>query len=211
MHIGWHNGNKHSAPKMETKQKYPTTKKIVYCEMTWWEKMDVKSIIVPRQELLSAEIQQVVLSSSPLSIWLQWNLCWAGTNKPNLVSNIISLEPNLISAPVCFSRPWLSLPSSSSFSVLSLPLSIRPSFYASVTCPPSWRRWVSALAWEPHYPDWRLCFPCESVRVRGCVCVSLYVCVYAWVCVLEEDVRETVICYISKHSSPEILWVWVDT
>lgn len=43
---------------------------------------------------------QVVLSSSLFSIWLQWNLCWVGTNKPNLVSNIISLEQNLISAPV---------------------------------------------------------------------------------------------------------------
>lgn len=99
----------------------------------------------------------------PLSIWLQWNFCWAGTNKPNPVSNIISLEPNLISTPVCFSRQWLSLS-------LPLPPSIHPCLYVSVTCPPSWRRRVSALAWEAHYPDWRLCFPLWiCARVRLCV------------------------------------------
>lgn len=59
-----------------------------------------KAPLFPQLELLSAEAHQVGRSGAPPSIWLQWNLCWAGTNKPNLVSNIISLEPNLISAPV---------------------------------------------------------------------------------------------------------------
>lgn len=71
----------------------------------------------------SAEAQQVGRSGGPLSIWLQWNLCWAGTNKPNLVSNIISLGPNLIPAPVFKSSLTLSLSLSPQL-LVSLPPSV---------------------------------------------------------------------------------------
>lgn len=150
--------------------------------------------------MLSAEIHQVVLSSSPLSIWLQWNLCWAGTNKPNLVSNIISLEPNLISAPVCFSRQWLS-PSLSPLLFIFCSLSLSPSVHPSISlC-------------ECHLPS-ELATLGLGLSVRAPLpwleaLFSLWICerVCASVCVLEENVRETVICYISEHSSSEILWV----
>lgn len=170
-----------------------------------------------KRQRLSAELHQVVLSTAPFSIWLQWNLCWAATNKANLVSNIISLEPNLISAPVCFSRQWLYLPLCPllffSFCSPSLPASIRPSLYVSVTCPSSWRRWVSALAWEPRLPWlealfslWICVWQSVSVCVRLCVC--MHECVY--VCAGGECQRAGYLLHQQAFQSWDPLSVWVD-